>query len=124
MNRLTELFLDCLGRTISRAHEQLQSVMAKARFGDRIKSVPLNEGQTLIFNRLLDGFGGKLTTAKWAKCSHDTALRDIQDLVRGEPAANRGRSPNATHLPAEFRKVVGDQRPGTPSACATKRRPS
>lgn len=64
LNRWTELFLDCLGRTISRAHEQLQSVMAKARFWDRIQSVPLNERQTLILNRLLDGFGGKFTTAK------------------------------------------------------------
>ncbi len=38
-----------------------------------------------IINRLLDGFEGKLTTEKWAKLakvSDDTALRDIQDLIR------------------------------------------
>lgn len=80
-----EWFLGCLDRAIDRAHDQLETVMAKARFWDRIKTVPLNERQTLVLNRLLDGFEGKLTTAKWAKlakCSHDTALRDIQDLMR------------------------------------------
>lgn len=37
-----------------------------------------------MINRLLDGFDGKLTTSKWGKinkCSQDTALRDIQDLI-------------------------------------------
>ena len=46
--------------------------------------MPLNERQRLVINRLLDGFEGKLTTSKWAaltKCSQDTALRDIQQLV-------------------------------------------
>jgi Fic family protein len=38
-----------------------------------------------MLNRLLDGFEGKLTSSKWAaiaKCSQDTAGRDIDDLVR------------------------------------------
>jgi Fic family protein len=33
---------------------------------------------------LLDGFEGKLTSSKWSKltkCSQDTALRDINDLL-------------------------------------------
>lgn len=80
-----EWFLGCLGRAIDRAHRQLETVMAKAQFWDRIKAVSLNERQRIVINRLLDGFEGKLTTAKWAKlakCSHDTALRDIQDLMR------------------------------------------
>jgi Fic family protein len=45
----------------------------------------LNDRQQKIINRLLDGFDGKLTTSKWAKinkCSQDTALRDIQDLIK------------------------------------------
>ena len=78
-------FLDCMGRAIDRARGQLETVMAKARFWDRIKSVSLNQRQRLVLNRLLEGLEGKLTTAKWAKlskCSHDTALRDIQDLMR------------------------------------------
>ena len=80
-------FLGCMGRAIDRAQGQLHTVMAKARFWDRIKNVSLNERQTLVLNQLLDGFEGKLTAAKWAKlakCSHDTALRDIQDLMRRE----------------------------------------
>lgn len=43
-----------------------------------------NERQRLMLNRLLDGFTGKMTTSKWAtisKCSHDTALREVSDLV-------------------------------------------
>ena len=44
----------------------------------------MNERQSKLLNRLLDGFEGKLTSSKWAaigKCSADTALRDINDLV-------------------------------------------
>ena len=55
-----------------------------ARFWQALRAVPLNERQRLMLNRLLDGFEGKLTTSKWAKiakCSSDTALRDILDLV-------------------------------------------
>ena len=46
--------------------------------------MPLNERQVKVLNRLLDGFDGKLTNRKWAaiaKCSPDTALRDIHDLL-------------------------------------------
>ena len=49
-----------------------------------LRDFQLNERQRLVLNRLLDGFEGKLTTSKWAKlakCSHDTALRDILPLV-------------------------------------------
>ena len=56
----------------------------KARFWDRIKDVKLNDRQRLVINRLLDGFEGKLTTSKYAtlaKCSQDTAYRDILDLI-------------------------------------------
>ena len=80
-----EWFLECLGRAIARAHEELGSVLAKAKFWDSIHAEPLNERQRMMLNRLIDGFQGKLTTVKWAqiaKCSHDTALRDIQDLIR------------------------------------------
>lgn len=55
-----------------------------ARFWQRVAQAPLNERQTKVLNRLLDGFDGKFTTTKWArmtKVSHDTALRDIKDLI-------------------------------------------
>ena len=62
----------------------LSAVLAKARFWERIRDVSLNDRQRLVLNRLLDGFEGKLTTSKYAKlakCSQDTALRDILPLV-------------------------------------------
>ncbi len=77
-------FLGCLGRAIEGAQTTLGAVLVKARFWERIKDVPLNERQRLVINRLLDGFEGKLTTSKYAalaKCSQDTALRDILALV-------------------------------------------
>ena len=77
-------FLGCLGRAIDGAQTTLGAVLAKARFWDRLQGLPLNDRQHLVINRLLDGFEGKLTTSKYAKlakCSQDTALRDILLLV-------------------------------------------
>ena len=77
-------FLGCLGRAIDGAQTILGAVLAKARFWESIRGVALNERQTLVLNRLLDGFEGKLTTSKYAKLtkiSQDTALRDILPLV-------------------------------------------
>ena len=89
-----EWFLDCLGRAIEGAQNTLGSVLAKARFWEAISGTTLNERQRTVLNRLLDGFDGKLTTTKWsklAKCSHDTALRDILALVeRGVLVQNPG----------------------------------
>ncbi|HMH53200.1 MAG TPA: Fic family protein [Candidatus Acidoferrum sp.] len=77
-------FLDCLGRAIDGAQTTLGTVLAKARFWESVRGVSLNERQTLVLNRLLDGFEGRLTTSKYAqltKSSQDTALRDILPLV-------------------------------------------
>jgi Fic family protein len=79
-----EWFLGCLGRAIDGAQEILSAILSKARFWDRIKGMKLNDRQRLVINRLLDGFEGKLNTSKYAtlaKCSQDTAHRDIQDLI-------------------------------------------
>jgi len=78
-------FLSCLLRAIEGAHDKLGSVLRKARFWERFATEPLNKRQIAILNRLLDGIKGKLTTSKWAKmakCSQDTAYRDILDLVQ------------------------------------------
>ena len=89
-----EWFLGCLGRAIDGAQTTLAAVLAKARFWESVAGGPLNERQRLLINRLLDGFEGNLTTSKWAKfakCSQDTALRDILDLVeRGILVRNPG----------------------------------
>ena len=79
-----EWFLGCLTRAIEGAQTSLAGVMAKARYWEKLREMPLNERQRLVITRLLEGFEGKLTTSKWAaltKSSQDTALRDIQQLV-------------------------------------------
>ncbi len=79
-----EWFLACLGRAIDGAQTTLSAVLQKARFWQTLRDVSMNERQRLVLNRLLDGFEGNLTTSKWAKivkCSSDTALRDIAELV-------------------------------------------
>lgn len=78
-------FLGCLGRAIEGAQTTLAAVLAKARFWEAIAGVALNARQRLAVNRLLDGFDGKLTSSKYAKlakCSQDTAARDIASLVQ------------------------------------------
>jgi Fic family protein len=78
-------FLDCLDRAFDRAEDTLASVLKKARFWEVHARVPFNDRQRAMINRLFDGFVGKLTSSKWAqiaKCSQDTALRDIDDLVK------------------------------------------
>jgi Fic family protein len=78
-------FIGCLDRAFDGAETILASVMRKARFWESVAGQPLNERQRKVINRLLDGFEGKLTNAKWAaitKASSDTALRDINDLVQ------------------------------------------
>lgn len=77
-------FLECLGRAFDQTEAQLADVARKARFWERVPPSSINARQRVMLNRLLDGFEGKLTTQKWAalaKCSHDTALRDIQGLI-------------------------------------------
>jgi Fic family protein len=79
-----EWFLGCLGRAFDGTETTLAGVLRKARFWERTAPLAINGRQRLVLNRLLDGFTGKLTTKKWAvlaKCSHDTALRDIQSLI-------------------------------------------
>jgi Fic family protein len=77
-------FLDRLNRAFEEADSVLASVLVKANFWERHRTTQLNERQRILVNRLLDGFEGKLTSSKWAKiakCSPDTALRDIDGLV-------------------------------------------
>jgi Fic family protein len=79
-------FLDCLSHAIEKANMLTGSVLEKDAFWQRLKqeSIVISDRQKKIINLLLDGFEGKLTTEKWAKLtksSHDTALRDIQDLI-------------------------------------------
>jgi hypothetical protein len=86
-------FLDTLHRAVDQAQHTLDAVLTKARFWQRWATTPLNERQVKLLNKLLDGFEGKLTSSKWAaiaKCSPDTALRDINDLLARWRAAQIG----------------------------------
>lgn len=77
-------FLASLHHAIDQAQLTLDAVLAKARFWQHWGPLSLNERQVKLLNKLLDGFEGKLTSSKWAtiaKCSPDTALRDITDLL-------------------------------------------
>ncbi|MGB0423511.1 MAG: Fic family protein [Flavobacteriales bacterium] len=93
-------FLQCLINAIKSTDEILSKTLYKAQFWKRHVDTTLNERQRKILNLLLDDFEGKLTTSKWAKickCSADTALRDIQDLMKKEvlqKEASGGRSTN------------------------------
>jgi len=78
-------FLSCLERAIENADETLSDVLYKAKIWQKINQKPINERQRKVINLLLGDFFGKLTTSKYAKlakCSPDTALRDIQELIK------------------------------------------
>lgn len=77
-------FLGCIQRAIKNADEILDGVLRKARFWSEWAGIAMNERQSIMLNKILDGFEGKLTSSKWSKimkCSTDTALRDLGDLV-------------------------------------------
>ncbi|CAN5916573.1 Fic family protein [soil metagenome] len=77
-------FLACLDRALLATADTLTGVLRKARFWEEHTAKPFNNRQRLMLNKLFDGFEGKLTSSKWAKiakCSQDTAIRDIQNLI-------------------------------------------
>ena len=77
-------FLSCLDRALDTTEKTLASVFKKARFWEIHPESSLNKRQIMMINKLFEGFEGKLTSSKWAKitkCSQDTALRDILELI-------------------------------------------
>lgn len=79
-----EWFLDCLEVALLDTEKSISTILQKAAFWDKHRLVSMNERQIKMVNLLWDGFDGKLTSSKWGKiikCSSDTALRDIQDLI-------------------------------------------
>lgn len=76
--------MNCLKNALSETEKTLVKVLDKANFWKKHENTTINERQRLIINKLFDGFEGKLKSSKWAKiakCSTDTALRDIKDLI-------------------------------------------
>jgi Fic family protein len=79
-----EWFLQCLKNALLETEITLGKILRKAEFWSCYENTPINVRQRLVLNKLLDGFDGKLKSSKWAritKCSTDTALRDIKDLI-------------------------------------------
>jgi len=77
-------FLQCLINALRSTDSILKRVLFKADFWNKHSSTLINERQKKLINKILDGFDGKLTSSKWAKiakCSKDTAIRDINDLI-------------------------------------------
>jgi len=106
-----EWFLGCLDRAIDGAQETLSAVLRKAKVWQRINLDPVNERQRSIINKMLNGFKGHLTTSKYtklAKCSTDTALRDIRELVkRGILVQNPGGGRSTSYRLAEADTPTG-----------------
>ncbi|BDD94926.1 hypothetical protein PanNE5_43660 [Pandoraea sp. NE5] len=77
-------FFETLHRAVDQTQHTLDAVLSRTRFWPRWAATPMNERQVKVVNRLLDGFEGKRTSSKWAaiaKCSQDTALRDVTELL-------------------------------------------
>jgi Fic family protein len=93
-------FLECLDNAFYSTTDTLAKILQKADFWKIHSKTIINERQQKMLNRLLDGFAGKLTSSKWGKickCSQDTALRDIQDLIEKDilqKESSGGRSTN------------------------------
>jgi Fic family protein len=78
-------YLKCLDKALNTTDNVLKGVLNKTKFWDTHAKTPINERQRMMINKLFDGLDGKLNSSKWAKmtkCSADTALRDIQDLIQ------------------------------------------
>jgi len=79
-----EWFLGCLGRALDDAEKNIASALRRAGFRDRLRQYGLNARQSRVIDLLIEGFEGKLTSSKYAKiakCSADTAVRDIKQLL-------------------------------------------
>jgi Fic family protein len=95
-------FLDCLGSAITNAETTLGNILFKSELWKKINQAAVNDRQRIVINRMLeDSFTGFMSTSKYAKlakCSNDTALRDIQDLVaRGVFLQNEGGGRNTSY---------------------------
>jgi len=97
-----EWFLNCILRAIRESCNQTNAVLKKYTFLQSIENIPLNARQRLMLSKMLSPeWFGVLNTSKWAKiakCSSDSALRDITDLLEKgiltKDPASGGRSTN------------------------------
>ena len=119
-----EWFFACLLRAVQGADGLLAGVLDKAQFWQRWAGTPLNARQISVLNRVLDGMDGQLTNAKWAsigRCSADTALRDINDLLaRGVLRRLEGGGRNTAYGLVRTKDPTAGSHPIAPSAATTQ----
>lgn len=102
-------FLNCLINALKSTDSVLTKVLFKAEFWQKHIDTAINDRQRKLLNKLLDGFDGKLTSSKWAKiakCSKDSAVRDINDLIdkgilQKEAAGGRSTNYELVGMPAD-----------------------
>src|SRR6185312_15337395 len=79
-----EWFLNCLQGALENTEDAVTRILKKAQFWGKHSATDINERQRRMLNKLFDGFEGNLTSSKWAtitKCSSDTAVNDINELI-------------------------------------------
>ena len=77
-------FTGCLERSLDNSMLRLNRVLLKSRFWVTHGHSGLNDRQAKVINRMFSDFDGIMSTARWAniaKCSKDTAFRDLSRLV-------------------------------------------
>ena len=77
-------YMQKLVEALNEADSIVTTILNKSFFWQKAATVPMTERQTQMLNLFLDGYEAKITSKTWAtlaKCSKDTAIRDIQDLV-------------------------------------------
>lgn len=77
-------YADTLSAALDEAETTVSTILNKSFFWQKASAVSMTERQTSTLNQYLDGYEAKITSKSWAalaKCSKDTAIRDIQDLV-------------------------------------------
>lgn len=102
-------FLSCLITALKSTNTVLTRVLFKADFWNKHSKTMINERQKKLLNKILDGFEGKLTSSKWAKiakCSKDTAIRDINDLIEKDILQKKSAGGRSTNY--ELRQMPAD----------------
>jgi Fic family protein len=125
ITKYVEWFLGCFERALIASEQNLEIILDKAHFWDRHKSTNINERQRLVINYLYDhynkevGFLRTSTYAKLTKCSTDTALRDLQDLVAKEmlKAEDSGKKTNYVIVSPKSIRIpkINDQKTPAPN---------
>ena len=106
-----QFFLICMKNALLASENAIAQILEKAKFWAIHENTAINERQRLIINKLFDGFEGKLQSSKWAKickCSQDTAIRDIKDLIEKGILKQKQRGGRSTNY--ELKQTPDSQR--------------